>query len=76
MFKKYFIIYSSNGNVLLWDLRKTTKQVEEIMHPNKIESSVNQICHSLFTNGMILVGHSNGDIISYCSSSLKNLWVN
>lgn len=61
---------------MIWDLRMSNRPINELAHPKKAESAVNQIIHSTASFGTIISGYENGDIISYSSSDIGNeSWV-
>lgn len=61
---------------MIWDLRKSTRPVNELAHPNKVESAVKQITHSTASFGTIISGYDNGDIVSFSSfDSANEYWV-
>lgn len=69
-------IFRSNGKTLLWDVRKYSTPLQELMHPNRTEIPVRQIHHSITTSGSILFGYENGDVISVPSHELEKVsWV-
>lgn len=57
---------------MIWDLRKSTRPVNELAHTQKVESAVSQITHSTASFGTIISGYDNGDIILFSSSNSED----